>query len=271
MGSSSLEVTLISARDLKDVNLFSRLDVYAIVWLSSDPRNRHRTAPDCEGRRNPNWNSTFRFTIPPLPAAASATLHVLLRARRSLGDREVGEVHIPLRELLSSPAGDSSNSLSYQVRRPSSRRPKGVLHLSYNLSDPIPSPNPNPNPKSTDANTTYPPPPASRPEEPVTAYPAPAFQPPPYGGYQPYPAPAYGYPPQPGASGYGYQAAGYGYGAPQPAAAPAGRGMGAGLGMGLGAGLIGGTLGGLLMGDLISDAAAYDAGYDAGFGDGFDF
>ncbi|KAM0954345.1 putative C2 domain-containing protein [Dioscorea sansibarensis] len=276
MAFASIEITLISARDLKDVNFFSRLEVYAIAWLSSDPRTRHRTAPDREGRRNPNWNTTFRFALPSLPSATSATLHVLLRTRRSLGDRDVGEVHVPLSELLSSPSGDSSSSLSYQVRRPSSRRPKGVLHLSYKLSDPIPSPipNPNPNSKSNENGTVYPTPPAVKPEEPVTAYPASTYPPPSYGGYPAYPAPPYGYPPQSGAPGYGYPQAGYGYGAPPPAApAPAaGRGMGGGgLGLGLGAGLIGGTLGGLLMGDLISDSAAYEAGYDAGFGDGFDF
>ncbi|KAG1371236.1 Protein SRC2 [Cocos nucifera] len=296
MAYRTLEVTLISAKDLNQVNLFSKMDVYAVVSLSGDPRSRQRTPPDREGDRNPTWNSTFRFNVP-ADNYGRQVLHILLRAERALGDRDVGEVHVPLTELLDAAAGNGLKFVSYQVRRCTSGKPKGVLNFSYKVREKIAAPAPAPpaaysHPsgvlRSDEPVTAYPPasaypPPAKAPkaDEPVMAYPAAGTSSaayPPYGA-QPYPPPA-GYPryqpphayapPPPYQAGYGYPPAAYGYGAAQPVVQPPKKNK---FGMGLGAGLLGGALGGLLIGDMISDAGAYDAGYDAGFDDaaGFDF
>ena len=134
MAQRALELTLISAKDLKDVNLLSKMEVYALVSLSGDPRSRQRVAPDRVGGRNPNWNSTLRFTV---PANAAGSLHVLLRAERALGDRDVGEVHIPLSELLSgAPDGPVPvKFVAYQVRKIGSGKPQGVVNFSYKLGE----------------------------------------------------------------------------------------------------------------------------------------
>jgi hypothetical protein len=79
-----------------------------------------------------------------------SSLHVLLRAERALCDRDVGEVHIPLSELLSgAPDGPvPAKFVAYQMRKISSGKPQGVLNLSYKLGEfangyaPAPPPSP---------------------------------------------------------------------------------------------------------------------------------
>lgn len=185
MASRTLELTLISATDLNDVNVFSKMDVYAVASIAGDQRSRQRTAVDKGSGTNPSWNATLRFAVPAVNDGL--VLHVLLRSERALGDRDVGEVHIPLKELLDATAaggGDKSGHLvSYQVRQPSSGNPKGVLNLSYKFDDAPAAPpvfpysfpaNEN---KSSDLPTAYPavppyPPPGAYP--PSVLYPHPA-------------------------------------------------------------------------------------------------
>ncbi|CAN6270873.1 unnamed protein product [Urochloa humidicola] len=143
MAYRELELTLLSAQGLKNVNLITRMDVYAVVTISGDPLTRQCTPPDPSGGRNPCWNATLRFAVPPTAAeAAGACLHVLLRAERVLGDRDVGEVVIPLADLLAAapaaaaPAtgGPQQPQLaSYQVRKLHRWEPRGVLNVAYRL------------------------------------------------------------------------------------------------------------------------------------------
>ncbi|KQK14717.1 hypothetical protein BRADI_1g18270v3 [Brachypodium distachyon] len=138
-----LEVTLQSAKDLRKVNLMTRMEVYAVATISGDPITRQCTPPDPYGGRNPTWNATLRFAIPPdSSSASSGCLHVLLRTARSLGDRDVGEVIVPLSDILHSSAtgsphgSNSPQSASYQVRKVHRAEARGVLHLSYRLGPP---------------------------------------------------------------------------------------------------------------------------------------
>ncbi|KAL0918582.1 hypothetical protein M5K25_010598 [Dendrobium thyrsiflorum] len=257
MAYRTLDLTLISANDLKNVNLFTRMRVYAIVTIYSDgPLSRQRIAPDRDGGRNPNWNATIHFTFP-AGNPGNLFLRILLCADRFFGDRYVGVVQIPLRDMIAN-AGDT-RFLSYQVRRLFSNKPKGVLNFSYKISDPITPPSPYPHIHFVA------PPPAEKPaQEPVTAYPPAGYYPAqqPYGNGAPAMPAGYGYSP----AGYGYPPAGYGYGAPAPALPPASMKPGnkGSSGMGLAAGIMGGALGGLLIGDMISTGAGYEAGFDDG-------
>ncbi|KAL5541847.1 hypothetical protein UlMin_009557 [Ulmus minor] len=299
-----LEIKVISAKDLKDVNLMTKMDVYAVVSISGDSRKQKtKTTIDRGGGTNPTWNFPVKFTVDEASAKQNRlTVVFKLVCDRNLGDKDVGQVIVPVKELLDS-AGDgkSFKFVSYQVRKPSGK-PKGELHFSYKFGDQVvgeaAAPTIN---KANDPVNAYPAttvavepsaplrprlyPSLSReyatPPPPVAGYGG--YPPPPYGGYPPQP-PHSAYPPQPSHGGYPPQPLGYGY--PPPPPAPPGYGYppapGYGyppppveqqpkknnrFGMGLGAGLVGGMLGGLLIGDVVSDAAAYDSGYDAGFGD----
>ncbi|RLM64843.1 mucin-1-like [Panicum miliaceum] len=218
MAYRELELTLLSARDLKNVNLITRMDVYAVVTISGDPLTRQCTAPDPSGGRNPCWNTTLRFSVPPTAAAAAGgCLHVLLRAERVLGDRDVGEVIIPLADLLAGAptSGPQQPQLaSYQVRKVHRWEPRGMLNVSYRLG-PVVAPVAEPQEKPT-VVMAYPVgvPSSQPPRPPADAYPPPprppadAYPPPPpprpaavhAAKHEEAPAPAPGQPPRNGKS-----------------------------------------------------------------------
>ncbi|KAJ6725460.1 hypothetical protein OIU79_003770 [Salix purpurea] len=314
MGERTLEINVISARSLKDVNYISKMDVYAVVSISGDdakqkPSQKTKTPIDRAGGKNPTWNFPMKFGIPETPLAENRlNLVIKLKCERALGDKDVGEVNVPVKELLDS-AGDgkSMKFVSYQVRKPSGK-PKGEVSFSFKFSEIEKVAVPEESAAAAKATNSS--------SQPVTAYadvpvvgsssvpyaehpPVPPGYgyppPPPYGGYPPPPQPGYGYPPppqpgygyppppqpgygyppppQPGYGyppppGYGYQTAQGGYGYPPPVQGKQPQKKSK-FGMGLGAGLLGGAVGGLLIGDMVSDAASYDAGFDGG--GGFDF
>ena len=284
-----LEVTLVSANDLKKVTHFSRLRVYAVASISGgDPRiPTHSTLTDHVNGCNPAWNATIHFPIPAAADTRGLALHVRLRAERAyFGDRDVGEVFVPLDDLLAgADKGGVPRPVSYQVRRPYSGRAHGVLYFCYKFTDVPAAGLPEPEPAEAKqgqyakyvqdsekaADRTMSPPP--------TAYPPPQAMPsgyPPaqYGYGSPYAAYAqqpYAYAAAPAPYGYSaaphHQPAMYGYGyAPAPAPARHGGGMG----MGLGLGLLGGAVGGMMIGEMVGDYEA-DAAYDAGFNDALEF
>ncbi|CAN6328505.1 unnamed protein product [Urochloa humidicola] len=141
MACRTLELTLVSARDLRSVNLVSKMEVYAVAYLAGDPRAAQRVPTDRSGGRNPTWNHTVLITVPASAAAGAGCggVRVLLRAERALGgDRDVGEVLLPLLDVLAG-AGEGPTTeptaACFPVRRvgSSSRRAQGVLNVSYSL------------------------------------------------------------------------------------------------------------------------------------------
>lgn len=294
MEQRTLEITVISAKDLHKVNLISKMDVYAVVSIlaGDTPHQLFKTPVDKEGGSNPTWNFTFKCNIDEAAAQQSRLALVFkLKSERVLGDKEIGEVRVPIKELLDSPgSGNAKQFVSYQVRKPDGK-PRGFVSFSYQFGEktskvvepvtayPMP---PQANVVGTSSGSgayhkaeTYPPAPAygapvgGYGHPPQYAYPAQQAYPPPaqhgYGGYPAQQA-GYGYPPQ--QQGYGYPPQ-QGYGYPPVVKPPKKNNK---MGMGLGAGLLGGALGGMLLGDMVSDVGSYDAGYDAGFDDaGFDF
>ncbi|KAK9086459.1 hypothetical protein Syun_028853 [Stephania yunnanensis] len=238
MEHKPLDITVLSANDLKNVNFFTTMDVYVITIIGGDPRTTQRTAVAKGGGRNPTWNFPMRFTVvgeKPHQRRYSSNYnnHIMLtfeiRSKRFLGDRDIGEVHVPVEDLLVN-AGDPKhiNFVSYEVRRRSGIS-KGVLNFSYRFGEKV------------DVN------------EPVLAYPPPIntmYLPPGRDAGRPG-----GYPAR--MDRFGYQPTGPSYGHRLTRVT----------------GLVGGALGGMLMGDMMSNNAAHDYGHGGamGNGDGFDF
>eukprot|EP00267_Zea_mays_P053506 XP_020406640.1 vegetative cell wall protein gp1-like [Zea mays] len=108
-----------------------------------------------------------------------SSLHVLLRAERALRDRDVGEVHIPLSELLSgAPDGPvPAKFVAYQVRkissaipflrgsraRPAACRSRSAAPAIPYLPSLFPAGSAPPSPTSADPARAQPPSPTSRP------------------------------------------------------------------------------------------------------------
>ncbi|KAK6243062.1 hypothetical protein QUC31_009471 [Theobroma cacao] len=279
-----LEINVISGKDLKDVNLFTKMDVYAVVSINGDHRTSQKTPVDKDCGSNPKWNYTMRFTVDEANARQNRlNLVFRLKSERQLGDKDIGVVQVPIKELLDHNNADEKveQNVSYSVRLPNGKA-KGVLDFSYKFGEKFSKPVPQPPVPGAEAMyvdkhgekpaMAYPPPPVGYPggssghppPPPAGAYPPPPHgmagypYPPPGGAYQPYgyPAPGYGYPGYPPAAQVGY-----GYPPVQKPQKPKKSGMGAGLGLGL----AGGLLGGMLIGDMVGDA------YEAGIEDGLDF
>ncbi|XP_057772264.1 protein SRC2-like [Salvia miltiorrhiza] len=141
METRTLEITLQSGRDLNKVNLITKMDVYAVVSISGGDKSskqKTRTPVDHDGDANPTWNFTMKFTVEEAALQMNRlTLDFKLVCERALGDKDVGEVNVPIKELLDSPAtaaADGKKFVSYQVRKPSGK-PKGQLTFSCKFSE----------------------------------------------------------------------------------------------------------------------------------------
>ncbi|WVZ20341.1 hypothetical protein V8G54_007663 [Vigna mungo] len=272
----TLELNIISAKDIKNVNLFSKMDVYVVISLTGDPFHLQSatTHVDKDGGCNPKWNYPVKFSVNEALAKENRlTLEAKLISDRTLGDTVIGTVHVPLRELVDNPGEDNGfRHVNYKVVK-SSGKSKGSFNFSYKFAEKVSNstaagrmsapasktetepvmaypPQTSAGTSAIPYGTSHPPPPNPAaqygypPQQPsYTGYPPVNGYPPQqsYGGYPPQKNGYGGYPPQ---NGYGYGYQGYpqqgGYGYP-----PAQKPKKNNFGMGLGAGLLGGALGGM--------------------------
>ncbi|XP_059309539.1 protein SRC2-like [Lycium ferocissimum] len=248
-----LDIKIISAENIKNINTFSKMDVYAEVSIPSYytiAAHKQKTFIDKNSGTNPKWNHSMKFTLDE-SSLTKPRLYLIIRLKseRTLGDREIGEVSVPVNDLFNQSTSDGTTErfVEYPVITESGK-PKGTLKFSYKFGEKFTAPE-----RKKDVY-----------HEPVTAYPAPmhgnsypgvayneqnsgyGYPPAHQAGYPPA-----GYPPQAGAPGYGYppQQPGYGYPPVQPAygyppAQPPKRNNNfGGIGM----------LNGLLIGDMVLD------------------
>ncbi|CAH8357804.1 unnamed protein product [Eruca vesicaria subsp. sativa] len=221
-----LDLTLISAEDLKDIQLIGKQDLYAVVSLNGDVRTKQKTKVDKDCGTKPKWKHQMKLTVDDAAARENhLTLVIEIVADRPIaGDKPVGEVSVPVKELLDqkNKEGDvEEKTVTYAVKLPNGKT-KGSLKFSFKFGE-----------KYTFGASSDPHAPGSSSMEhksmdhqPVAAYPpgqggSVAYPPPPghddkHGGVYGYPQ-AGGYPP-PGGPG-GYPPAGPG-GYPPPGAYP---------------------------------------------------
>jgi len=131
-----LDITVISAEGIKDVTLFSKMNVYVVVSIAGYPKSKKTTIVDKDCGTHPKWNHHMNFVIDePYLTKHGLSLHFQLMADRSIGwDKEVGEVTVPIDELFqnvnSNPGGE--RVVEYQVRT-SSESPRAKSSLRINL------------------------------------------------------------------------------------------------------------------------------------------
>ncbi|KAK2976001.1 hypothetical protein RJ640_024762 [Escallonia rubra] len=128
-----LDITVIGAQGLKSVNMFSKMNLYTVVSLSGDQWTRRVTPVAKKAGKNPTWNHLISFSLPAESAVPQASLVFQIMCDRILGDRLVGQVSVPLHELLvHAPEGNSGTEhvVEYMVRT-ISLKTKGSLKISY--------------------------------------------------------------------------------------------------------------------------------------------
>ncbi|KAF9622781.1 hypothetical protein IFM89_034016 [Coptis chinensis] len=160
MDQMPLDLTVLSAKDLKKVVHISKTKAYVVVKISSDLRTEQKTTPvDHDGRENPTWNCNMEFTID-----EGSIIVFQLRCKRSLGDRDIGEVNVPIKNLphnlgngkqvVSYPVftkGESKGELSFsyefgqKVVQPQTDYPTGNVKEPVGTSSPAPIPQPSKN------------------------------------------------------------------------------------------------------------------------------
>lgn len=92
-----LEVTLISAQNLKKVNAFGKMEVYGVAWIY--PSMQYSSSTDRMGNVNPTWNSTLKLTVDERYLQnGHPVVHIDLYHHGSLGNQYVGSSSVPLRD-----------------------------------------------------------------------------------------------------------------------------------------------------------------------------
>uniref|UniRef100_A0A1J3FUQ6 C2 domain-containing protein n=1 Tax=Noccaea caerulescens TaxID=107243 RepID=A0A1J3FUQ6_NOCCA len=136
-----LEVFVHQARDIHNICIYHKQDVYAKLCLTSDPENSLSTKIINGGGRNPVFDDTLRFDVKTLDCSLKCEIYMMSRVKNYLEDQLLGFTLVPLSQvvvrngklekefslsstdLYHSPAGFVELSLSYSGDSPE------VMHI----------------------------------------------------------------------------------------------------------------------------------------------
>ncbi|KAI5080173.1 hypothetical protein GOP47_0005652 [Adiantum capillus-veneris] len=302
-----VEITISSARDLKNVNWkHGDLCAYAVAWIEDGgaEATKMTTKVDASGDTDPSWGQKFTLSATKEKLEdARLILEVYHDKAEDAAKAIVGSASLPLLDVVDAGGYDEVQDYTMKLKRPSGR-PHGKLELAIRLRERrgvygVPPPSPYHGQRDWQSaypgySPPYPAQPAYAQPYPAQAYPYAGPAPPTYAPSQPYGSYA---PPQPYGSSYAPPAQPYGtpphdnfYGQPPPPAAyqetPPPQKQGSkfgGIGTGLAVGALAGAVGGLAMGEYIDhkedeaaeeqaeeDAERYGGARDDGYGGGDD-
>lgn len=122
-----LDILLTTANDLKDVNLFTKMDVYGYAVILNNLNIRKEIPIVKNGGRNPKLNHFFQFLVQDYVKGTECVLWIQLRSAGKFFDRPIGEVYIQLEDLqMEQPL----KNISFPVTT-SSGKAKGKLNMRY--------------------------------------------------------------------------------------------------------------------------------------------
>ncbi|KAJ4795800.1 Calcium-dependent lipid-binding (CaLB domain) family protein [Rhynchospora pubera] len=162
--SYDLEITVISAKHLKNVNWrHGDLKPYAVAYLHPDRRSA--TKPDDSGSTRPVWNERLSLSLPvpfsPHDPSLLLTLDIFHSKPSETPKPLVGSTRIPLKDLIDPDDFLSSHSSSpiktIELCRPSGR-PQGKVRIKLSIRE---RPAPPPPPPPPEQNYQFPPPPTN--------------------------------------------------------------------------------------------------------------
>lgn len=133
-----MEMTILSATNLKDVNYLSKMETYAILTFA--PYIEYTTQVDSKGGVNPHWDEKFGFLVPEyVLQQGEAKMKVEIYTLSTLGPKFVGEVSIPISDVTMSISNLSrfnppTHRKSYPVKIASGDF-QGELQVSFALGE----------------------------------------------------------------------------------------------------------------------------------------
>lgn len=146
-----LEVYVHQARDIQNICIYHKQDVYAKITLTTDPEKSFTTNTINGGGQNPVFNEKLSIDIPTLDTSIKCEIYMLSRVRNYLQDQLLGFTVIPLSDVifknLEKEFPLSTNDLFHS--------PSGFvqLSLSYNGMSPDVMPIPPPSKVIPDSNS----------------------------------------------------------------------------------------------------------------------
>ncbi|KAI3464470.1 hypothetical protein Pfo_021133 [Paulownia fortunei] len=138
MECRKLEITLVSADNLPDVRSLGLMKVFAKVSLKGESKTSKKSPVDAQGETNPRWNFPVEYTISESTVQQpGVNLAIKLFCKRTLGDRFIGEVNIPVKSLFDMGI-KAEKIMSYAV----AGTPNGRLNILYSFGEKIWVPKP---------------------------------------------------------------------------------------------------------------------------------
>lgn len=129
----SLEITIISAEDLRFTpgHLIKKISTF--VTVRSDPNNSQSTRSYHDGGTCPRWDEKLQLALP--PTARSITVEVYCKFGVGRGPTQVGSAEIPISDIVEGyvPAY-LLQFLSYRLKR--NRERNGIINLSARIVGP---------------------------------------------------------------------------------------------------------------------------------------
>lgn len=96
----SLEVYVHQARDIHNICIYHKQDVYAKICLTSDPENAVSTKIINGGGQNPVFNDNLRLNVRTMESSLKCEIWMLSRVKNYLEDQLLGFALVPLSEVL---------------------------------------------------------------------------------------------------------------------------------------------------------------------------
>ncbi|XP_024960168.1 uncharacterized protein LOC112500815 isoform X1 [Cynara cardunculus var. scolymus] len=131
-----LEVYIHQARDIQNICIYHKQDVYAKICLTSHPEKSVTTQTINGGGQNPVFNQNLCIDVPTIDSSLKCEIYMLSRVRNYLEDQLLGFALIPLSEVvikngkLEKEFSLSSNDLFHS--------PSGFVQLSLAYNGPSP-------------------------------------------------------------------------------------------------------------------------------------
>lgn len=128
----ALDVYVHQARDIQNICIYHKQDVYAKLCLTSDPETAVSTQTINGGGRNPVFNQSLRLNVRTVESSLKCEIWMLSRVRNYLEDQLLGFALVPLSEILV-----KNGKLEREFTLSSTdlfHSPSGFVHLSLSYS-----------------------------------------------------------------------------------------------------------------------------------------